>query len=193
MKSTVPVRAGPTRTGRIGVPEKFAFGDFSAFKISYGQIMTEWISLLENDDYLGVKKLISEGGDVNAHNEHEESVLAYAIKCRCNDELLGLIIENGADLFDFDEEGVSIFDYAIAYNNISIVKRLLAAGVDVNSTRRKSGFTPLMGAVSYGRKEIVELLLENGANVDAVDSKGYTAADFARKMHKKSMLLLLEP
>lgn len=154
--------------------------------------MTEWISLLENDDYLGVKKLLKEGGDVNAHNEHEESVLAYAIKCRCDDELLDLIIENGADLFDFDEEGVSIFDYAITYNNISMVKRLIKEGIDVNTTRRKSGFTPLMGAVCYGRKEIAQLLLEHGAKTDAMDSKGFTAADFARKMHKKSMLSLLE-
>jgi ankyrin repeat protein len=154
--------------------------------------MTEWISILENDDYLGVKKLIKEGGDVNAHNEHDESVLAYAIKCRCDNELLDLIIESGADIFDFDEEGVSIFDYAITYNYIPLVERLIKAGVDVNSTKRRSGFTPLMGAVCYGRKEIVKLLLEHGANVDVVDSKGFTAADFARKMHKKSMLPLLE-
>lgn len=120
--------------------------------------MTEWISLLENDDHLGVKKLIKEGGDVNAHNEHEESVLAYAI----------------------------------TYNHIPIVKRLIEEGIDVNSTQRKSGFTPLMGGVCYGRKEIVQLLLEHGAKVEASGSKGFTAADFARKMHNKSLLPLLE-
>ena len=154
--------------------------------------MNKWIELLKNNDFLGVKKYIKEGADVNDANENGESVLAYAIRQGCDVELLMLLIDNGADVFDFDEEGVSIFDMAITYNNIEMVNYLIEKGINVNSTNRKSGFTPLMAAVSYGRGKIVKILLDNGANKEASDSKGFKAVDFARKMNKKSILELLE-
>jgi ankyrin repeat protein len=49
-----------------------------------------------------------------------------------------------------------------------------------------------MAASCYGRVEIVKILLEEGANKDAVDIKGFSATDFARKMNKKSVLELLD-
>jgi ankyrin repeat protein len=106
-------------------------------------------------------------------------------------DLLMLLIDNGADKYDFDEEGVSIFDMAITYNNLEMVKYLIVEGVDVNATKRRSGFTPLMAAVCYGRIDIARLLIEEGANRKAVDSKGISVTDFARKMNKKSILELL--
>ena len=154
--------------------------------------MNKWIDFLKNNDYLGVKKYIKEGADVNDANESGESVLAFAIRQGCDIELLMLLIESGADIFDFDEEGVSIFDMAITYNNIDIVNYIIEKGIDVNSTKRRSGFTPLMAAVSYGRGEIVKILLDNGANQEFTDSKGFRAVDFARKMNKKSILELLD-
>lgn len=154
--------------------------------------MNKWIELLKNNDYLGVKKYIKEGADVNDATESGESVLAYAIRQGCDIELLMLLIENGADVFDFDEEGVSIFDMAITYDNIDMVNYIIEKGIDVNSTKRRSGFTPLMAAVSYGRGRIVKILLENGADQESTDSKGFRAVDFARKMNKKSILELLD-
>ena len=154
--------------------------------------MTKWLSILQNNDYLAAKQHISEGGDLNACTEAGESVLAYALKNKCDQEMLELLIENGADLFYSDDEGVSIFDFAVTYNNMYIIKLLLEKGIDVNKTSRRSGFTALMAAVCYGRSDVVKLLLEAGADVQAVDSKGLSALDFAKKMHKKSMIRLLE-
>lgn len=154
--------------------------------------MTKWINLLQDDDFLGVKTYLAEGADVNEHNENEESVLALALKYKCDSDLIDLLIENSADLYDFDNEGVSIFDYAITYNYSGLVRRMIEEGVDINSTQRRSGFTPLMCAVCYGRKEIATLLLEKGAERSAVDAKGFSAFDFARKMRKKAMLKLLD-
>jgi ankyrin repeat protein len=154
--------------------------------------MNKWIEFLKNNDYLNVKKLIKNGEDVNESNELGESVLACAIRNHCDFELLMLLIENGADIFDFDDEGVSIFDMAITYNNIEMVKYLIGQGLDVNKTMRRSGFTALMAAACYGRVEIAKILLENGANKEAKDIKGFDATDFARKMNKKSILELLD-
>jgi len=154
--------------------------------------MNKWLEYLKNNDFIGVKKHITNGACLNDVNENGESVLACGIRAYCDIDLLMLLIESGADIFDFDDEGVSIFDMAITYNNMELVKYMIEQGIDVNSTNRKSGFTPLMAATCYGRVEIAKKLLELGVNLNAVDSKGFTAIDFARKMNKKSILQLFE-
>ncbi|MEA1891767.1 MAG: ankyrin repeat domain-containing protein [Campylobacterota bacterium] len=154
--------------------------------------MNKWIEYLKNNDFISVKKYIRDGADINEVNENGESVLACAIRCRCDLDLLMLLIENDADLYDFDDEGVSIFDMSITYNNIDMVQYIIKKGIDVNQTNRRSRFTPLMCAASYGREEIVKILLAHGADKNKTEEKGFTATDFARKMHKKSVLVILE-
>ena len=154
--------------------------------------MNKWMEILKNDDYLGAKKFINDGADLNDETESGESVLAFAIRSRCDMDLLMMLIDLGADAFDFDDEGVSIFDMAITYDNLEMVEYLLAQGVDVTKTNRRSGFTALMAAACYGRVEIAKVLLKNGADQNRVDSKGFSAIDFARKMNKKSVLEIFE-
>lgn len=154
--------------------------------------MNKWIELLKNSDFIGVKKYIKDGADINEANENGESVLASSLRHGCDFDLIMLLIDNGADIYDFDEEGVTIFDMAVTYNNVDMVKYMISQGVDVNSTKRRSRFTPLMAAACYGRVEIAKILIEHGANKSAVDSKGISVIDFARKTNKKSILLLLD-
>jgi len=154
--------------------------------------MSSWLEYLKNDDYLSIKKYIKNGADLQNTNDIGESVLACAIRARCSYDTLILLIDSGADIFDFDDEGVSIFDMAITYDNIDMTNLLLEKGISVNHTNRRSGFTALMAAACYGRVEITKLLIEQGADLNLKDSKGFTAVDFARKMNKKSVLALLD-
>lgn len=154
--------------------------------------MNRWLELLKSDDYLGIKKHIKNGADLSKVNEAGESVLACALRAHCDKETVMLLIESGADIFDFDDEGVSIFDMAITYDNLDMVNYLIEKGYDVNKTTRKSGFTALMCAACYGRVEIAKVLLANGADQNVRDNKGFSAVDFARKMNKKSILELLD-
>ena len=109
-------------------------------------MMDEWIKFLQENDYLGIKKYLKSNVDVNESSEEGDSVLALALRYRCDDEIIDLLIDSGADLEDFNEDGVSILDYAIMYNKIDLTKKLLESGIDVNFTRRRSKFYP-----SYGR------------------------------------------
>ncbi len=154
--------------------------------------MNKWTKLLQSDDYLSVKKLLKNEKDLEVENESGETVLAVALRHRCCDDVIDILIESGADTEAFDDEGVSIFDFAITYNRIDLVKKLIECGRDVSKTHRRSGFTPLMAAVSYGRFEIFKLLLENDVDINAVESKGMSALDFAIKMHKKTMIKALQ-
>ncbi|MEM7314843.1 MAG: ankyrin repeat domain-containing protein, partial [Planctomycetota bacterium] len=54
------------------------------------------------------------------------------------------------------------------------------------------GMTPLMAAASIGRGEHVEMLLAKGAKLQAKDSRGRTALDFARKRKHEAVVKLLE-
>ena len=155
--------------------------------------MSKWLELLKRNDYISIKKYIRDGSDVNETSETGESVLMYALRYRCDEDIIELLRESGANLQAIDNEGVSVLDMAITYDNLAFVKYLIEEGIyDVNATSRKSGFTPLMCATCYGRIEVVKYLLEKGADKEAYEIKGLRARDFARKMNKKSVLKLLE-
>ena len=55
---------------------------------------------------------------------------------------------------------------AVKKGNIEAVKQHLVAGMDVNA-KNSYGWTPLYYAASEGHKEITELLIAKGADVDA--------------------------
>ena len=61
---------------------------------------------------------------------------------------------------------ISIHD-AVEKGNIEAVKQHIAAGTDVNAMGGMSGGTPLTFAAIEGHKEIVELLIAKGADVNA--------------------------
>ena len=50
---------------------------------------------------------------------------------------------------------------------------LIKAGAKPNEAQPKSGLTPLMIASAMGNAKAVDLLLDNGANPNAVDANGY--------------------
>lgn len=154
--------------------------------------MEEWIKLLKANNYLGIKQYLKKGASANELEENGESVICFALRYHCDDEIIDLLIEQGADLNQSDNEGVSVFDVAVTYNYLPIIERLIKEGFDVNVSTRRSGFTPLMGAVCYGRVDVIKKLLELGVNIHSRDNHGLSALDFARKMHKKSILALLE-
>ncbi len=153
--------------------------------------MDKWLEFLKENDFIGVKQYLKTGADIKECDEHGESVLACAIKNRCDENIINLLIESGSDLASFDDEGVSILDFAINSSDFKLVKKLHEKGVDLNKTNRKSRFTALMAAVCYNEYEILEFLIKNRADLEARDSSGYTAYTFAKKMRKKKMMAIL--
>ncbi len=64
-----------------------------------------------------------------------------------------------------------------------MVNFLLEKGADIELTD-KNGSTPLIQAVNNGNIEIAELLIEEDADVIAVDSYGYNAHDYVKFSQK---------
>jgi uncharacterized protein len=92
-----------------------------------------------------------------------------------------LLLDHGADARVKPEAGVTALHYAAYRGSLSMVKLLLAAGAPVN-TMDDRGLTPLMMAANSRNKnpEVVRLLLDRGADVEAKDEFGRTAAGWAR-------------
>jgi len=73
---------------------------------------------------------------------------------------------------------------AAEYGDVEEVKRLIASGADVNAMSAVSqsvqvGWRPLTAAASGGHPQVVKVLLENGAEVDANDSEGWAPLYYA--------------
>ena len=99
-------------------------------------------------------------------------------------EAAKLLIEEGADLEARSTNREFALDAAPLHSAVAARERgtievLLGAGADVNAVQH-GGFTPLLEAAQTGQAEIVELLLERGANPDAKLDDGRTATDLAR-------------
>ena len=67
---------------------------------------------------------------------------------------------------------------------------LLEAGANVNATQA-GGFTPLHQAAAAGKRDLVALLLENGARRDSCCDQGKMPADYARERGHAAVVDLL--
>ncbi len=94
--------------------------------------------------------------------------------------------------------GPSIHE-AVEAGNIEAVKQAIAAGKDVNSEDECCGVTPLHYATRWGRKEIAELLIAKGADVNAKAKYGdtplhgaiYANGTYLEETGRKEMIELL--
>ena len=83
-----------------------------------------------------------------------------------------------AGLIALDREYPDAWYYAVQNGRTDTVRRLLEAGMDVNKYRGK---VPLVMAIHNKKMEIIQLLLERGADVDNIphDPGGQTALEAA--------------
>jgi len=70
--------------------------------------------------------------------------------------------------------------------------KALFQGADPNVKDSAFGLTPLMIASSKGHIEVVELLKEHGADVNAKDNEGLTALWFAQKAYHTNVVRFLK-
>ncbi|MBI5249104.1 MAG: ankyrin repeat domain-containing protein [Desulfomonile tiedjei] len=102
------------------------------------------------------------------------------------------ISETAEAIDDDDSEALKqdLFDFC-RRREVDEVRRLLTSGFDVDVTL-PDGTTPLMVAAQVGSEDLVELLLQFGAKLNASDNLGATALTWAsRNGHRGTIRLLL--
>tara|TARA_R110000787_G_scaffold271939_9_gene379278 strand:- start:634 stop:1179 length:546 start_codon:yes stop_codon:yes gene_type:complete len=92
-------------------------------------------------------------------------------------QLKSAVKENPNSINEVSKEGHAPLTLACYYSNIDVAKYLIEHVKDVNS---KSGYgTALMAATVKNNTKLVELLLKNKANPNAIDQNGSTALHFS--------------
>ena len=157
---------------------------------------------IEHDSIAKLKSLLKEGVDLNKpiligeeydlEDYDEISPLFYAIRKYASLELIELLLDNGVDLFQVDADGVSALDMAIKFKRKDVIQYCIEKGFDLNTTKRKSGITPVMLAACFSDTEMMQMLLDSGGEINAVDNAGMSPLDYSRKLGQKRMVEYLK-
>ena len=146
-----------------------------------------------------LRKILQLGGDINSGDINNKTPFLYAAEHgRLN--ALALLFQEGADASAFDREGMTAVHWAIAGNKCTTVITLIEDyRLDVNRAPSYTLSSPdvtfykmaLHQAAQMGHVRILEVLLHNGALIDAVDNLKRTALHVAALKDKLSALLVL--
>lgn len=80
---------------------------------------------------------------------------------------------------------------AVLSNNLEVVKQHIKAGTDINKKDAMSGSTPLITAVSFGKKEIAKALIDAKANLNLKNNDGSTALHSAAFFCRTELVQIL--
>jgi ankyrin repeat protein len=125
-------------------------------------------------DLSAVKKLISDGADVNATDSSGRTALVEAAWGGHND-VVKYLIEKGANVNTGDNVGYTALMRASEEGHAAVVSTLVQKGADVNICGKVRGTTALMLAAEQGHIKPLETLIEHGAKVNAIDQYEETA------------------
>ncbi|KAI9888557.1 MAG: hypothetical protein M1814_006827 [Vezdaea aestivalis] len=140
-------------------------------------------------DHLGVVKLLlTEGANINAQNDDDESPLMLA-SFTGNIQMVQLILDNGADIEAEDVKGRTALVHASMVGNVDVAHLLIKAGAKIEPGNGKA--TPLMVAAGRGGPAMVLSLLEAGSDLNARSSDGLQAIHWAVVNNKLDSLKVL--
>jgi len=106
-------------------------------------------------------------------------------------EAIQLLIADGIDVNQTDEEGSTALHWAVYNGSIDAASILLENGADPNVIDFYNS-SLLMSSVFNDDFQMAELLLQYGADTAYVDSEGYTAYDYAINYGFEDLIKLLE-
>ena len=163
--------------------------------------MEELIEAIENDSIVSLKKLCKAGIDLNQpidagleyglEDPDYMPTLFFAIRKYASIEFIEVLLDQGLELTQIDEDGLSAIDIAIKFKREDLIDFCVSNGMDVNETHRPSGITPIVLAACFNNTAIVEQLIKYGAEVNSKDNNGMSAKDYAKKLGQKKMVTFL--
>ncbi|KAI9642017.1 hypothetical protein NHQ30_009888 [Ciborinia camelliae] len=128
-------------------------------------------------DHDMVKLLIEYGANESLWMQDSEGKTALHLAVAKNDvSIAKFLLESGADFYiDEPDVGGSKPLYISAEKGLKdMVSLLLKYGADIDSYNFETGRTALHQAIGEGHLNVATILLNNGANNDALTSKGHT-------------------
>lgn len=143
-----------------------------------------------------VKVLIENGADIDIRDDHLNNVLLYS-GAEGMLEIVKLAIDAGADTSLTNRFGGTALIPAAERGHVEVVKELLTnSDIDVNHINNLH-WTALLEAVILGdggvrHQQIVQLLVDHGADVNIADKDGITPLEHAQQLGYKEIEKILE-
>ena len=81
-----------------------------------------------------------------------------------NANVVEMLLANGANINDTDEQGLTPLMKASLYNYTNIIELLLSRGVDIHE-QNTNGATAILYASLHSQKDAIQLLMANGASI----------------------------
>ena len=122
------------------------------------------------NDLDAVKRLLAEGADPNAVNRFGVTPLHEAATVG-NAAMLEALLDAGGDANAAFGEGETVLMTAARAGDVASVKTLLAHGGKPDATENWHGQTALMWAAIENHADIVQLLIDAGAEIDRASTK----------------------
>ena len=123
--------------------------------------------------------LLKAGCDTNIVHKSGWTCLMYAVSSHCSNEVLQAIIDHGADVNATNKNNLTALMIACDKRYADAIHVLLKAGSDTNIVHKK-GWTCLMYAVSsYCSNEVLQAIIDRGANVNARNNMNVTPLKMA--------------
>ncbi|WP_413289177.1 ankyrin repeat domain-containing protein [Bdellovibrio sp. HCB337] len=149
----------------------------------------------ENDDVEIARALVKAGADVNLQDDKLDSPLLYA-GAAGRLEILKLILADKPNFKVYNRYGGTALIPACERGHVDVVKELLKTKIDINHVN-KLGWTGLMEAIVLSdggpkHQEIVQLLVDAGADLNIPDRDGVTPLEHAKRRGYKEIVKILE-
>jgi len=139
-----------------------------------------------------VEYLLSKGAPVDEKNG-PDGVAALFRACYVGSlDIVKVLVDAGADVNHKDNIGFTCFYAAVQEKHKPIIEYLLSKGVRVNETNGQNNDTPLHKACVSGSLEVVKILVNAGADINAVNKQGKSSLDFAVENNHQSIVDYLE-
>ena len=128
-----------------------------------------------------VGQLLDAGADPNAHNQHDQTPLHFAVRSGSLDAAVALL-DGGADANSGSKSGWTPLHGAAAKGDVAMTSMLIQRGADPNAVIRRfmlfhiQGDTPLHVAADSGNNAgVMDVLLRGGANTELRNVESRTA------------------
>jgi len=157
--------------------------------VSYAGSYDDFFRALKNDDPATIRQLLARGFDANTLDPQGQHGLIIAIREPSPKAANALIDAPKINLNALNAVGESPLMLAALKGQLEVAGKLIKKGADVN----KTDWAPLHYAASNGHVEVIKLLLENHAYIDAESPNGSTPLMMASMYgNPQSVKLLLE-
>ena len=183
----------PFKIWAKNLTEKKQFSKFDVFLVRWFLTNDDWLEVMniasDNHSETCLKFLIENRKDIHVWKTLGASAGDTPLHIACKSkhlEMVDKLLKLGANVNARNCKGNSPLHRACA--SIEVIQRLVKEKtLNVNITNNKNK-TPLMCRAENGNKDPLKILLENGADVNAVNNEGQTALHLATFRTSKSYI-----